>query len=118
MRRIRSIISDKRRCFLCGSTMNLERHHCIHGHGWRPLADKYGLTVYLCARCHRDWQNGVHGQNKVADLYLKRVAQRAFEEKYGFAEWMKVFGRNYSPHEDFKDALNEYIRSDEIDEQG
>lgn len=92
---MRSIIQTEKRCYLCGSTVGLERHHCIHGSGWRQLADKYGLTVYLCGRCHRDGKVGVHGQNTEADMKLKRAAQRAFEKKWNHDIWMLQFKRNY-----------------------
>lgn len=92
---MKSIISDEERCYLCGSTVGLERHHCIHGTGGRKLADKYGLTVMLCAKCHRDGATGVHGRNSEADRHLKKLAQKKFEEKHGHDKWMEVFGRNY-----------------------
>ena len=92
---MRSIICNGECCYLCGSTQNLERHHCVYGRGVRPLADKFGLTVMLCSRCHRDWKYGVHGLNKQADLRLKRVAQITFEAKYSHEKWMEVFKRNY-----------------------
>ena len=34
-------------------------------------------------------------RNSKVDEHLKRVAQQAFEEKYGHERWMKEFGRNY-----------------------
>ena len=58
---MKSIIQKEKECYLCGSTLNLEKHHCIHGTAGRKLADKYGLTVWLCAYHHRDQKNGVHG---------------------------------------------------------
>lgn len=92
---MRSIICNGDCCYLCGSTQGLERHHCLYGTANRKLADKYGLTVMLCSRCHRDTRHGVHGLNKEADLRLKRVAQITFEAKYSHEKWMKVFGKNY-----------------------
>lgn len=92
---MRSIICNGDCCYLCGSTRGLERHHCLYGTANRKLADKYGLTVMLCSRCHRDTKCGVHGLNKEADLRLKMVAQITFEAKYSHEKWMKVFGRNY-----------------------
>lgn len=91
---MRSIIQNEKKCYLCGSTVGLERHHCIFGDGWRKLADKYGLTVWLCGYHHRDNRNGVHGNNELAKQ-LKKVAQGAFEKKYSHEKWMQIFGRNY-----------------------
>lgn len=90
-----SIISNEKKCYLCGSTVNLERHHCIHGRGLRDLADRFGLTVYLCSHCHRDGMAGVHGRLANNDRYLKQVAQRAFERKFSHEKWMNVIKRNY-----------------------
>lgn len=91
---MKSIIQKDRECFLCGSTQNLECHHLMHGSGWRKLADKYGLKVWLCAYHHRDNKQGVHG-NRELDLKLKRMAQEVFEAKHGHEKFMKIFGRNY-----------------------
>ena len=92
---MKSIISDEERCYLCGSTIGLEKHHCIHGTAGRKLADKYGLTVMLCPTCHRDGKLGVHGWNSKTDRHLKKLAQKKFEEKYSHDKWMEIFGRNY-----------------------
>ena len=93
---MRSIITDdEERCYLCGSTVGLETHHCLHGTAGRKLGDRWGLTVKLCSRCHRDGTVGVHGRNSKADRQLKRLAQTKFEEKYSHEKWMAVIGRNY-----------------------
>lgn len=92
---MKSIMQTNRQCYLCGSTQNLELHHCIFGTGWRKLADQYGLTVWLCSYHHRDNKGGVHGLNKDADMMLKRAAQKAFEKRYNHDIWMLQFGRNY-----------------------
>lgn len=90
-----SIITDDfEHCFICGSERNLETHHCLHGTANRKLSDKYGLTIPLCAYCHRG-QNGVHRGNYQLDLYLKRYAQMKFEEKYSYEKFIQVFGKNY-----------------------
>lgn len=91
---MRSIIQTEKRCYLCGSTVGLEKHHCMHGSGWRQRADRWGLTVWLCSRCHRDGKYGVHGNNEI-DLKLKRLAQETFEKKYSREKWIEIFGRNY-----------------------
>lgn len=94
---MRSIITkDMSRCYECGCTGNLERHHCIHGTAGRKLADKYGLVVMLCGDCHRGTK-GVHGRDGAElDLKLKRIAQEAWEAKYGDRQaWHKIFGKSY-----------------------
>lgn len=94
---MKSIIAQGNCCYFASDECSgiLEKHHCIHGSGWRKLADKYGLTVRLCSKHHRDSKVGVHGQNTAADLYLKRVAQTTFEAKFSHEKWMQVFKRNY-----------------------
>ena len=91
---MKSIICDKKECYLCGSTHNLERHHCIHGTAGRKLADKYGLTVWLCPYHHRDTKHGVHG-DATLDLWFKKLAQNVFEIAYSHELWMEKFKRNY-----------------------
>ena len=91
---MKSIIDTEERCYLCGSTVGLEKHHCIHGTAGRKLADRWGLTVMLCSRCHRG-SEGVHGRNSEADRHLKKLAQKKFEEKYSHEKWMEIFQRNY-----------------------
>lgn len=92
---MQSIVQDELedRCFLCGSTTWLERHHCIGG-SYRKLSDRYGLTVKLCHRCHNEPPIGVHF-NKDAAMYLRQAAQKAFEKKYSHDEFLRVFGRNF-----------------------
>lgn len=85
----KSIIQDRRECFLCGRTDQLQTHHCIHGVANRKYADQDGLTVYLCIRCHTN----LHSCG-TCDLELKQIAQRMwcryyrktsedFRERYG-----------------------------------
>lgn len=55
----------------------------------------YGLWGYVCeARHHEHGPEAPHCNSKV-DEHLKRIAQQAFEEKYGHDLWMQEFGRNY-----------------------
>lgn len=95
---MRSIIQQEEECFVCKTTYQLERHHCIYGRGLRPLSDKYGLTVWLCARHHRgafgNADAAVHF-NKALDLKIKQIAQRAFEARYPEKSFLQVFGKNY-----------------------
>ena len=92
---MKSIIQTEKVCYVCGSEYALERHHCIHGTAGRKLADKYGLTVWLCPTCHRS-SVGVHGRDGAElDKYLKQQAQMAFKSKYGDQKWLQIFGKNY-----------------------
>ena len=92
MRR-RSIIQQEKKCLLCGATYGCELHHCIHGTAGRKIADKLGLTVWLCAEHHRG-KVSPH-QNRAIDLRLKRLAQTEYEKKHTREEWLEKVGRNY-----------------------
>ena len=91
---MKSIISENRNeCYLCHYMPNgsetLQRHHCMHG-SRRQKAEEYGLTVWLCWKCHML----LHDKGYY-DRHLQQVAQRAFEEKHGHELWMKEFGKDY-----------------------
>ena len=86
-----SIMQNKKECYISGSRINLERHHCLHGVANRKLAEKWGLWVYLRQDIHAD----LHERNKELDRMLEQDAQRAFEEKYGHDLWVKTFRKNY-----------------------
>lgn len=88
-----SILTNEKRCFMCGSTIWLERHH-IFGASNRKKSEKYGLWVYLCHYCHNEPPNGVH-HNKQRSEWLKRQGQRAFIETYPDIDFLKEFGKNY-----------------------
>ena len=87
----KSIMQDKEECYVSGSRINLERHHCLHGTANRKLAEKWGLWVYL----RQDIHASVHERDKDLDRRLEQDAQRAFEEKYSHDLWMKTFRKNY-----------------------
>ena len=90
---MKSIIQETKECFLCGRKTNLEVHHIMAGLANRKWSTKYGLTVFLCADCHRGSEGAQY--NKEQNLYLKQIAQQAFEELYGHEKWMETFRKNY-----------------------
>lgn len=83
------MINSERKCFICGSQGALHIHHTLHG-SYRKLADKYGLTVYLCPEHHRM----LHDKG-IFDKELQAIGQKYFEEQYGHEEFMRVFGKNF-----------------------
>ena len=89
-----SIIQKDKRCFVCGSQVGLESHHCILGKN-RSNAEKYGLKVWLCYTHHRS-SVGVHGRhgNELQNK-LKVVAQKKFEEVYPDKDFLDIFKINY-----------------------
>lgn len=92
---MKSILSDDKQCWVCGSTQDLLRHHIFYGVSNRPLSEKYGCTVYLCAHHHNMSNEGVHFNHDL-DLLLKMTTQREWEKRYGNREdFIKTFGRSY-----------------------
>ena len=90
---MKSIIQeDTGRCYVCGKTGYLERHHVMSGAN-RKWSEVYGLTVMLC-RDHHTGKIGVH-QDYILKERLEKDAQRAFEKQYGHTAWMALFRKNY-----------------------
>lgn len=82
-------------CYLCQKHGVTNAHHVLHGAGYRKIADKLGLIVYLCPECHTG-TNGIHGKNgHERDMDLKRIAQWTWEQQHSHEEWMRIVGRNY-----------------------
>jgi len=91
----KSLLSNTRECYVCGTTYDLHKHHIYGGHGRRNLSEKYGCWVYLCAPHHDMSDQGVHF-NKALDIDLKSQCQRAWESKYGSREqFIKTFIKSY-----------------------
>ena len=81
--------ADRSKCYLCWRPDPEHRHHLLHG-SRRQKAEEYGLTVWICWKCHKLLHDkGEH------DLELERVAQRVFEKRYGHELWMREFGKDY-----------------------
>lgn len=92
----KSIISNEKKCYFCGSPNNLHRHHIFYGRGVRQLSEKFGCWVYLCAYHHNLSNFSVHS-NRLADEGLKKYCQSEFETKYRVTreEFIDIFGRSY-----------------------
>lgn len=97
----KSIIQpEKDSCYLCGKNggyWGLDEHHVYGGRGIRPLAEKYGLKVYLCHdSCHENGSNSVHKNAEVSNA-LKANVQKIAMEHYGWSEdgFRKIFGKSY-----------------------
>ena len=88
-----SIVQENKECFVCHTTTGLNDHHIFFGAN-RKWSEKYGLKVWLCGRDHNLSNEGVHFNRKL-DLYIKRIGQKAFEEKYSREKFMQIFGKNY-----------------------
>lgn len=93
----KSIIQNKKRCYVCESCLNLEEHHIFFGTANRKLSEKDGLKVWLCSYHHRS-EKGVHGRDgSTLDCYLKSEAELAYMQHYNKTkeDFIKKYGRNY-----------------------
>lgn len=92
---MKSILENEKKCWFCGTTKNLHKHHVFGGLANRKLSERYGLTVHVCGKHHNlEDRNSVHYNNEMGKL-LKRYAQIKFESKYTDLDFIKIFGRNY-----------------------
>ena len=92
----KSIITNEKRCYVCGNKNNLHYHHIMFGKN-RKNADKDGLTVYLCYE-HHEGTTGVHGKlGHELDIKLKQIAERNWLEYYDktIEEWISRYGRSF-----------------------
>ena len=84
-----------RKCFLCGATYGLERHH-LFGAANRYKSDALGLVVDLCAWCHREGPDAAHRSTETMQLLHEYGQQKAMREQGWTAEEFCVaFGKNY-----------------------
>lgn len=92
---VKSILTDDmEHCFRCGTSQNIQIHHCIHGTSNRKNSDKYGLIVPLCIYHHTGSNDAVH-LNADFDRRLKAYAQTKFEEMYPELSFKEIFGKNF-----------------------
>ena len=92
---MKSIISNEKQCFFCGSTYNIQKHH-IYGGGNRVVSEDNGFWLYLCQRHHTYTNYSVHGdpQHK-SDLMLKKICQTIYENKHSRDDFIKLIGKSY-----------------------
>lgn len=91
---MKSVLSDKRKCWFCGRTDVLHKHHVYPGNPNRKISEKYGCWVYLCPEHHNMSEEGVHF-DKERDLKLRIECQAAFEKEFPHVSFLRTFGRNY-----------------------
>ena len=96
----KSIISEERKCYICGSARWIEIHH-VFGGGDRKKSEIYGLTVPLCHYCHNEPPYGVH-QNKEIRQKLQSFAQKKAMAHYGWSteDFRREFYKNYIKEDD------------------
>jgi len=89
---MKSIVSNAKRCYICCSENNLEKHHMIFGTANRKKADEDGLFVNLCHNCHQ----AIHNQNIWEKKALQEIAQERWEHCKGTREeFIKRYGKSY-----------------------
>lgn len=91
----RSIIQDGKYCYLGSSESTLDKHHIFNG-ALRKKSEKYGLWVYIGHYSHLN----AHQKDTDILIDLKKIGQKAFEEKYGHEMFMREFHKNYLDDED------------------
>ena len=92
---MKSILQDKKECFVTGRTEGLHLHHVFEGSANRKKSDKWGLTIWLIPEYHNMSNKGIHFDYNF-DLRVKKYAQKKFIERYGYDKWMEEFHKDYS----------------------
>ena len=91
---MKSILQDEKVCFLCGREYGLEKHHIFAGVANRRISEAEGLWCWLCGEtCHRGIDGAQYDSEK--NLYLKQMAQAAYEQTHSHDQWMKLIRKNY-----------------------
>lgn len=95
MSRGKSLLSEKKECYICRTTLNLECHHIYFGTANRKKSDVDGCWCWLCHK-HHTGQFSPH-QNREIDLGLKEDCEWKWLESHGMDKeaFIKRFGRNY-----------------------
>lgn len=90
-----SIISNEKRCFVCGTTLNLHRHHIFHGRN-KDNSEREGCWVYLCFHHHDDYSKDCVHNNPAFETTLKKFCQYIWEEKNGSRDdFREIFDKSY-----------------------
>jgi len=93
---VKSILQDKKECYITGTTHNLHKHHIYFGNPGRKISEANGFWVWLTGALHNQSNEGVHGKNGHAlDLRLKQDCQRKYEETHSREEFMRLIWKNY-----------------------
>lgn len=86
----KSIISNARRCYICGSTWGLEKHHIFNGAAYRKKSEADGMWVHLCRDCHHK----AHTSPLLREL--KKTGEKVWlQEKGDLQAFMKRYGKDY-----------------------
>ena len=92
---MKSIIQNNKQCFITGATQGLHKHHIFFGTNHNN-SEKYGLWVWLKWNYHiADSPHATPHNDKSTDNWLKRIAQRKFEESHSRDDFIRIFGRSW-----------------------
>ena len=72
--------------------LGTDKHHMVYGTSKRKLADKDGLYVQLCHKCHMR----LHQEGYFKDD-LQQLAEKVWLEHYGktIEDWIRRYDKNY-----------------------
>ena len=102
---MKSIIQNKKKCFICSKSYGLHNHHIYFGVGKRPISERNGFKVWLCYE-HHEGTYGVHGtKGHELDLFLKQICQKRYEETHSRDNFIHLIGRNYIIEESEKEVV-------------
>ncbi len=77
-------------CFWCGRSCECARHHLIGG-AYRSKADKLGLYVPLCPKCHER----VHTNGKMMRQMRRYAELHMLKSGWTREQWRREFGKDY-----------------------
>lgn len=81
---------DLEKCHRCGVEGQLAHHHLVGG-AYRKKADKLGLVVPLCPKCHEI----AHKDGNV-NRQMRRYAELLMlRQGWTVERWVKEFGKDY-----------------------
>ena len=91
---MKSILQDRKECYISGKTEGLHKHHIFFGNPLRDISELNGFWVWLSPEWHNMGDHGVHYDREL-DLKLKRDCQAVYEKTHTREEFMRLIGRNY-----------------------
>ena len=91
---MKSILQQKKECFVTHKTVGLHKHHIYPGYGTRQICEREGFYIHLIPRLHNMSDEGIHF-DKGFDLDMKKLCQAVYENTHTRHEFMSVIGRNY-----------------------
>lgn len=95
---VKSIIQAERRCFLCRAVVGLDEHHLLEG-AYKKIAEKLGLKIYLCRRCHKAVQENEENMQKLRELGQLKAMKHY---KWTADQFRGVTGRNFLKGEKYE----------------